>query len=81
MCFEHEIPQEQRLQLGRWPLRKHRKGICEELGDWKEISYQVVCVFKREEKKSRGGGERREDFPAEKDKRNLKVIATLSLNL
>ena len=51
MCFEHEIPQEQRLQLDRWPLRKHRKGVCEEPGDWKEISYKVICVFKREKKK------------------------------
>ena len=47
-----------RLQLGRRPLRKQRKGVCEEPGDWEEIPYKVVCVFKRGKKKknSRGWG-------------------------
>lgn len=44
------------------------------------LTKEYVCS-KEKKKISRGGGERREDFPAEKDKRNLKVIATLSLNL
>lgn len=68
-----------RLQLGRWPLRKQRKGICvsQETGR-RFLTKQYVCSKEKKKKIVGVGGERRQDFPAGKNKRNLKVIATLS---
>ena len=79
ICFEHEIPQEQTPAWQVAPQKAEKGNMCEP-GDWKEIPYKAVCVFKREKKKKivGVGGERRQDFPAGKNKRNLKVIATLS---